>query len=416
MGRVLPVPPPRRLHVRALTEGGERVCELRDPLGVMRAADGPDALSIPALSWTIARHFDGARDAVAVAAAVERATGEAVDAARVERVAAVLSEHLLLEDERFRSARDAQLAAFRAAPARPAVGPGRDYEPDPLDLRIRVGGLVANDWDMPEVRVRALVTPATDLARGGRLYARSWGAVRRCGGENARVLLLGPASADVGRLLVPCPRAFDTPLGTVPVDTAGIGALEVDPGPDELAHRDALVLERQALFLRLILRDVPVVPVLVGTVPAARAADAHEGDTPAGRPEVEAAVAALGRVLALEGPTLVIAAADLAHAGPRHATPWNEGGAGALGALRALDADCADRATRVDPEGFWRVGQARPDPARARNMVPVYLLLRLVAARNALVPEAERWRGSVLGYEHVARGEDVVTAASIAFH
>lgn len=406
-----PSPQLRCLLAVPVRQGQEELIALRDPLGVApRDAVKGSTIVLTRPLWEAARRFDGKRTPAQLAADPELGELGELDETAIRRLAEALSARLLLEDERYREAHRQHLDAFRALPARPAVGGGREYESDVTDLRLRVGGLVANDWDMPEVEVRGLITPATDFASAARLYSRSYAALRKRGGECARVLLLGTPRARLSRLLVPMTRSFETPFGELARDAEGIAALATMPGPEELAHRDELALERQALFLRLLFPRLPVLPLLVGVLP-----DELPGrDSPAGMSVVEEALEALSRVLALPGETLIIAAADLARSSPLDI------GAGqaptSIGSVRALDADQSDLATRVEPEEYWRCGQREPNAERAANMVAPYLLLRLLKALNAEREAQQAWRGSVLGYEQMSRAGETVTAATIAFH
>jgi AmmeMemoRadiSam system protein B len=406
----------RPLAERRHLVGGEPSVELHDPLGVARSGvaaragsagqaspawrELPSAgglVELPAPLYAVARWLDGTRTPAKVAREWSEASGSALSAAEVLRVALELSERGLLDDARFRELALEEWRAFKSSPERPFVGAGRDYELSPFDLRVKIGGLVADDWDMPPTPdVFGLITPSCNVTRAGRLYARSYAALRHDGQGFARVLLLGQLRARLESPIVPLDRPFATPFGAQGCDLEAVRALAIEAGIEELAHRGALELERQILFLRLLFPKLPVVPVL------ASAADPRD---PARAPGIERAVEALARVLALPGRTLFVCASDLEH---RPSTPE-----GALAtALREDDRECIEHATACDAQGFLECA-GRGSRARAASSLAIWLFLRLAAGARAR--ERTALAGTILGYQQLP-GEPFVSAASVLFH
>lgn len=402
----------RRLSARALRRGEEQLVELRDPLGLaLGPAGASDTLYVPRTVWEIARLFDGHTPLSAIAETLSRRRGaERVTTEEVQRVARGFSEKLLLEDARSGGAAIAAFDELRAQRVRPARGPGRDYEPDPIELRIRVGGIVANDWDMPAPSgLHALFSSAAPLGRAAPLYARTYAALRHSAPEIARVLLLGSARAPLDSLLAPSRVPYATPLGELRHDAAGLEALGLEPGRGELAHRATLTLERHALFLRLLMPVVPVLPMLVGSLPE-RLPDARSD--PRGYEPLEHALEALARIEALPGHCLILCAFDLAQLTSASTEPLAHSPSGAQ-ALRELDRACVDCAATIDAAGFWQRGLELPGAERVANLSAPYVALRLLEARAA---RGARPIGSVLGYVQSVQVEDLVAGLAMAFH
>jgi MEMO1 family protein len=82
-----------------------------------------------------------------------------------------------------------------------------------------------------------------------------------------RVVLLGPAHFVLTRgCAVPAAETWLTPLGPVPIDTAGARQLEAAglATVDDRPHRPEHSLEVQLPFVQRVLGEVPVLPVAVG--------------------------------------------------------------------------------------------------------------------------------------------------------
>ena len=398
------IAPLRELESWRVTKDGAELVLVRDPLGVSARAREPFALRVR--DFEIARQFDGRRGAWEIARDLAPADfGGRPTEDEVVAVAAALAREVLLDDEVFEEERQRQLGAFRALPHRPAVGSGRDYSADNFDLRMQLGGIVANDWDMPHPEgLVGLIAPATDFTRARKLYGRVWAAARHGLRDVQRLVLLGAGRRPTVRLLAPCPRPFRTPLGVAELDTEALARLAVVPGPDELAHRDALVLERHLLFAQLLASRVPVLPLLIGTLP-------DDLEDPRTDEDAVSAIDALCRVLELPGRTLLVVASDLARIGAGHASPLSPSPSIAR-TLRDRDARLGECASSLDAERLWSTEGRRGDRGRAASLTPIWLAL------SALRADGERrgvpGRGSVLGYEQLQSASDLVTCAAIA--
>jgi predicted class III extradiol MEMO1 family dioxygenase len=401
--------------------------------------------------WSIARRLTGEQDAAGVARTLSAEFGRPVEVAEVESVVAHLEAALLLDNQAFRDARERAFQSFRREDRRPSYGAGAEYPDDPFELRLRIGGLVADDWDMPPLpHAQGLLAPDALIERAAQLYARSYAAVRHARGHARRVVLLGNVGARLDAPLIPLAKPFATPLGEVPIDGEALAALGQLPGQDQLAHRTSKALERQALFVRLLFPDTPVLALLVSDLPGLLGEDADGPD----HERVEACSAALARLDDLEGPTLMICAAPLYREGPlgapaqeqapesgpkpapRPATgqpdpqaeapgdprpPHRGFGPGTLlggshgGRIRNGDRSAIDALTQVDSEAFLQVLREEDDPLRNRWAAAPLLMLRWLEERFSL-KDGTPVKGSTLGYAPQLAPGELSTAASIVFH
>jgi MEMO1 family protein len=147
---------------------------------------------------------------------------------------------------------------------RPAVA-GMFYPGSPSELRSTVEDLLR---DVPRDRgpaPKAVIAPHAGYVYSGPTAAVAFQAL--AGRRLERVIVLGPAHrVPVHGLALSGADAFATPLGEVPVDTKGAGAVsdlpQVTIFPE--AHAPEHSLEVELPFLQVLFPGVPVLPIVVG--------------------------------------------------------------------------------------------------------------------------------------------------------
>jgi AmmeMemoRadiSam system protein B len=212
--------------------------------------------------------------------------------------------------------------------------------------------------------VRAIIAPHAGIMFSGPIAAHAYRAI--AGGDYDAVVLLGPSHfAGFDGLAVFPEGRFETPLGPAPIDASAVEALAAfpivhrSPAPHDREHS----LEMQLPFLRTVLPDVPIVPLLMGF---------QSRDTILG------AAAALASAFEGRSP-LLVASTDLSHYfDAQTAASLASRVVGAVGAL--------------DPEGLLRVFEEYPDAERGRFVacgggpaIAVMLAARALGATGARV-------------------------------
>ena len=190
-----------------------------------------------------------------------------------------------------------------AGRTRPSALAGTWYPADPAALAETVDELLAGAGTTPSAGIlRALVVPHAGYSYSGATAASAFTLVR--GAHYRRVVLLAPSHRGAfDGLSIADVDAYETPLGSVPLDTEAVADLRTSPlvQSDPAAHRQEHAIEIELPFLqRALAPGWRLVPILVGRLDgddARRAAD-------------------LIRPLAGDD-TLVVVSSDFTHYGPR---------------------------------------------------------------------------------------------------
>jgi hypothetical protein len=218
-------------------------------------------------------------------------------------------------------------------------------------------------------QIRAVIAPHAGLMFSGPVGAYAYKAA--AAGAFDVAVLVGPShfAAFDGVALWP-DGAFDTPLGPAPIDVGAARAIAAFPVVHALpaAHRREHSLEMQLPFLRRLLPEVPIVPLLMGYQQ---------------RETIEALATALSEAFG-DRRVLLVASTDLSHYFDARTAA-------------SLDRRVQDRVAAFDPEGLLELFEEYPEHERGRYVacgggpaIAVMLAARALGARQ----------GRVLKYAH----------------
>jgi len=166
--------------------------------------------------------------------------------------------------------------------ARPAAVAGSFYPADRSALRLLVNEYLDAARQSSEVRdasPKALIVPHAGYIYSGPVAASAYVQVENARDLVARVVLVGPSHhVAFDGLAVPSSAAFETPLGSVPIDDTGrhrlLNLAFVEVLDD--AHHWEHSLEVQLPFLQEVLGRFSVLPVAVGRATSGQVAEALE--------------------------------------------------------------------------------------------------------------------------------------------
>ena len=283
------------------------------------------------------------------------------------------------------------------ADVRPPAVAGSFYTDDADALRSRIETLLEEARTGVEVgSARALVVPHAGYAYSGATAALAFANLPREGIR--RVILLGPShhfGFSGGALPAEGITAFETPLGSLPLDVKAIARLRGQSpfGGPANAHGPEHSIEVELPFLQVVAPKARLVPIVVGSNTDLKACF-KMAETLAGL---------------VDDGTVVIASSDFTHHGSRYG--WSPYEGPKLGdTLISIGRETAERAAAMDPMGFLKQIEVSGDTVCGARPVGVLA---------ALLARAFDGEGHVLDVTtsgHVTGSFDLsVTYAAVAF-
>jgi AmmeMemoRadiSam system protein B/AmmeMemoRadiSam system protein A len=256
------------------------------------------------------------------------------------------------------------------AVVRPAAVAGAFYPRDPLRLASEVDELLGG-IEQREPRFgfpKAVVVPHAGYVYSGPVAAAAYDELAAARGVVTRVVLLGPVHrVPVRGLALPDAQAFETPLGSVPVDPRAAQSIADLPQVVRSGHAHAMEhsLEVQLPFLQKVLGEFSLLPLAVGAA------------------SVEQVAGVIERLWGSEE-TLFVVSTDLSHYHPYDEARRIDGATLGRIAAFATDIDHEEACGATPLNGFLRVAKAKG------------LAIRLLAACNS--GDTAGGKGQVVGY------------------
>lgn len=347
---------------------------LRDPLGLC-----PQEITFPSYLGPLLSLMDGSRDINGIQMSFHLLTGHYISLTSLEELVSHLEACLLLDGPLFRQTYDKALQEYRRAPFRQPALTDKVYPGEPEALSRTLAGYIRDA--PPPFRLRTavgIISPHIDYARGWKVYAATWGAIKEAVQEATLVLAFGTDHAGGHGRLTLTRQSYATPWGVLPTDTQMVEELAEVLGEEafqeEIHHRNEHSLELALVWLHYMRQGCPVtvVPILCGSF-----APFVDGPTsPMESDRIARAVEILSGYAARPG-ALVVAAADLAHVGPAFGDPmpW---GLLERAQLHGSDDRLLESISRCDAEGFLAQVRACGDRYRICGLPPIYLALKVL--------------------------------------
>src|SRR5213592_2504 len=173
------------------------------------------------------------------------------------------------------------MSLFRNPEVRPPAVASLFYPGDARTLAEEVSSYLDQTQGVPLAPgfPKALIVPHAGFIYSGPVAASAYDRLRPARGIVRRVVILGPCHrVPVRGLALPRARAFDTPLGRIPLDEEAIASIRGLPQVVESAatHAEEHALEVQLPFLQRVLGGFSLVPLVVGDAAPEKVADVLE--------------------------------------------------------------------------------------------------------------------------------------------
>jgi AmmeMemoRadiSam system protein B len=400
----------RPLSGRRFEREGRSFVALEDPLGVF-----PHAILVPLEGFhLIVRRFDGQTTLREIQARVFQETGQWIAAHEIESLVEQLDRALVLDGPTFAAFCD----NYRRQRIRPAALAGRSYAGTEKALRAQLAQYFTHERGagpprpsgaVAPGRLRGVLSPHIDFHRGGPTYTWSYKEIVERSDANTFVIF-GVAHQYCRNRFALTRKDFETPLGVVRTDRPYVDRIAALAGEhffdDELAHRNEHSIEFQVVFLQYLLggrREFAIVPILVGPFHDLMTASRD----PIADGEVRRFIEALRAAEAASGQKVAyIGGIDLSHVGPEFGDPHLLD-PDTLDQVRRFDSGMLDRATAVDPSGWFGQAAAVGNRWRVCGLAATYTMLHVLGPT----------RGRLLHYDQAVDAERTccVSFASVAF-
>jgi AmmeMemoRadiSam system protein B len=318
----------RPLEAFPVMEGAEPLLALRDPSRIATP------VSLPPGTVAVVQLMDGDSTRDEICAMYAERYKRPLPRERLDQLLAKLDEALLLDSDHFRRHVATLHAQFRDSPQRPAQMAGLGYPADATELATWLDAFYApphgpgapgeRNGDAPKL----IVTPHVDYQRGGPAYAWAFRqlAQTRVDALPEVVIIFGTDHLGARNPFTLTRKHYQTPLGQLTTDIALVDAITDrvrtsvseeaarNLYADEHHHRTEHSIELASVWLKRALGEsnTTVVPILCGALEPIL----EKGHDPATEPVVAVLLSAL-EALTQGKRVLVVAAADLAHVGPR---------------------------------------------------------------------------------------------------
>ncbi len=429
-------------------EEGKMTFVLRDP-----ESFAPD-LAIPTEMAVLLTLFDGLHTHTEIVRNFHELTGIKIDETELAEIVKHFDSLNFLESPGFAAFLKEEMDSFAALETRPAMMAGGAYEKEPAMLRMQLqnvlevpGKIRAAEGEGTVIKrvkpVRGMIVPHVDPYRGAAAYGWAYETLRdHCDAE--LFIILGTAHNPMKQPWALTRKHFETPLGTVRVDTDFVNRLDakfqekyaaafpdeaaraerpVNLFADEFVHRDEHSVEFQTVFLQHTLvkgagRAVRIVPILVQSF--SRFLDAPDlavRENPALAPEVAAMTEALAELIREEEARTgkkvgIIAAADFSHAGPLYGSE-DPVDAAAQDTLRDEDTRLFTHILDGDALGFWLEILRHQDKNSVCGTAPVFCFMEVMQQLGENLAAT----GQLLCYEQAVDEEtrSCVTFATLVF-
>lgn len=377
---------------------GENLIAVKDPLGLVG-----DTIALTPEAFNMLTLLDGTRNIRDLQIALMRRQGGVLISSNIlQRILAQLDNYFLLDNERYRNAREEIAAQYLALPVRTSSHAGQTYPKDPAELSNFLDDILALESQSELVLTNhptALVAPHIDLRVGKQSYASAYNTLQ--GAKFDRVIILGIGHSIQNGFFCLTTKDFETPLGLARTDKSFVSQLRKVRSDsmhpimqadviiaDDLAHRSEHSIEFQLIFLQHVLasKNFHIVPILCGSF--SNVLDKYK--RPSELPGVKEFLSVLKELIqSSKGQILVVAGVDLSHVGPKfgHSIPASY----ILSSSKKHDEVLLNTLCGRDVEAFWAEAKQVQDQYNVCGFPALVCLIEILPPCRGMLLNYEVW-------------------------
>jgi hypothetical protein len=334
-----------------------------------------------------------------------KASGSPVHAEQISSVIGAMDKNYLLSNKRYEEHIRSIKEEYGSRPCRESFLSGKSYPTEEKELRTFLAEMLKEERQTGGGSVQGLIVPHIDYSRGAAVYKEIYKYLPDA--DDLLIVILGTCHRMTPHMWNISLKDFATPLG-VAKNVRELGAVirqdvSLKDCVEEWSHRNEHSIELQLPIIQFLLkeRNFQILPILTGSLHEC-IVDGKSLDED-GLPEL---IAGLRRLLKKHnGPTLLIAAADLAHIGSQFGDSYRLDSV-TLGESSRKDKELLTRITEVDARGFFEEVKREGDRRRICGLAPIYFLLSLLAGS----------RGEMVRYDQWTDGASSVSFAGLVFY
>jgi AmmeMemoRadiSam system protein B len=359
--------------------------------------------------------LDGAHTELDAQAVLTRLSGGTLTTREeVRELVTLLNETGFLDTDRFAALKKDSHDRFREAPVREASHAGSAYPATKSELSATFADYLREVTPRVDARPFAIAAPHVSPDGGVATYRAAYDVDWSTEGEPPTFVILGTSHYGMPERFGVTRKPFQTPLGTVLVDTAAVDFLTERASDalieEDFCHKTEHSIELQVVFLQHRLgQPFRIIPILCGPF-----VDSLLGGRPPEVVESNRRMFDALAELADERPELrFVLGVDMAHIGIRYGNERpvkaEEGG---MIEVRARDQARMERICDFDAQGFFELVHPGADELNWCGYSPIYTFLRSLAP----VPSRKGVKGELRHYEQWNIDEgSVVSFAAIHF-
>ncbi|MFW2331315.1 MAG: AmmeMemoRadiSam system protein B [Nitrospinota bacterium] len=284
--------------------------------------------------------------------------------------------------------------SFNSSRTKKAKFAGLSYPDNPRKLTAKLNTIfeeiqsvsTINEADSQNIsEPQAIIVPHIDFKIGAKMMAMAWDKVRTYNYD--RIVILGTGHSLLNDFYACIDKDFETPIGTIKVDSKFLSkfeeSLSEDISAQQLAYKNEHSVEFPLLFIKHLFADnrsLKIVPILLAFP---ENLEQEDGDASFNLKRIDHFSKILKSTIATSpGKTLIVASIDFAHVGLRFGGNLDSLNEQNLKLIKENDLQVIELLSTWDKSKFSEHMATTNHKYRICGFAPLYILLSLIRSKN----------------------------------